>query len=212
MAELRAFIDGLRERSGVPYPLAPTSWASPRRSSRSGPTSPTPATPAASCTSVSARPAPSRAPRRSILNGSPRRQGWLIITRDSQIQDRRAEITAVRDHGARMVALAGKDATSTWTQLEVLMCQWQQSRVTSARPARSSSPQPEPPSRPWPSRSHRSLTSAVCRADRSRERREIAPPGARKVPRFHTNGTHGRRAVAAALHAQRRSRRVADVE
>jgi hypothetical protein len=30
----------------------------------------------------------------------------------------------VRDHGARMVALAGKDATSTWTQLEVLMCQW----------------------------------------------------------------------------------------
>jgi hypothetical protein len=23
-----------------------------------------------------------------------------------------------------MIALAGKEATSTWTQLEVLMCQW----------------------------------------------------------------------------------------
>ena len=29
-----------------------------------------------------------------------------------------------RKHGARMIALAGKQATSTWTQLEVLMCQW----------------------------------------------------------------------------------------
>jgi hypothetical protein len=46
------------------------------------------------------------------------RRGWLIITRDSHIQDRRAEIAAVRDHGARMIALAGKEATSTWTQLE----------------------------------------------------------------------------------------------
>jgi hypothetical protein len=52
------------------------------------------------------------------------RHGWLIVTRDSHIQDRRAELAAVRDHGARMVALAGKEATSTWLQLEVLMTQW----------------------------------------------------------------------------------------
>jgi hypothetical protein len=49
---------------------------------------------------------------------------WLIITRDSHIQDHRAEIAAVRDHGAKMVALSGRDATTTWTQLEVFFRQW----------------------------------------------------------------------------------------
>ena len=34
------------------------------------------------------------------------RQGWLIITRDSRIQDHRAEIEAVRSSSARMIALA----------------------------------------------------------------------------------------------------------
>ena len=52
------------------------------------------------------------------------RQGWLVITRDSRIQTRRAEIAAVRDNKARMVALAGREARDTWSQLEVLMCQW----------------------------------------------------------------------------------------
>ena len=28
------------------------------------------------------------------------------------------------DHGARMVALAGNDARSTWEQLEVVMSRW----------------------------------------------------------------------------------------
>jgi hypothetical protein len=51
-------------------------------------------------------------------------QGWLIITRDSRIQDHRAEISAVREHEAKMVALTGKDARSTWQQLEVFMRQW----------------------------------------------------------------------------------------
>lgn len=50
--------------------------------------------------------------------------GWLIITRDSRIQDRPAELAAVKEHGAKMVALAGKDALGTWRQLEVLFCQW----------------------------------------------------------------------------------------
>lgn len=49
---------------------------------------------------------------------------WLIITRDKKIGANRAEIAAVRDSGARMVALAGSEAIGTWAQLEVLMCQW----------------------------------------------------------------------------------------
>jgi hypothetical protein len=50
--------------------------------------------------------------------------GWLIITRDSRIAINRAEIAAVRDGGARMVALAGPEAVGTWAQLEALRCQW----------------------------------------------------------------------------------------
>jgi PIN like domain len=38
------------------------------------------------------------------------REGWLIVTRDSRIQDHQAEIDAVRLNGARMVVLAGKEA------------------------------------------------------------------------------------------------------
>jgi PIN like domain len=51
-------------------------------------------------------------------------QGWVIIARDSRIQERTAEIEAVRMNGARMVALAGADAKTTWTQLEVFMSRW----------------------------------------------------------------------------------------
>jgi hypothetical protein len=52
------------------------------------------------------------------------REGWLIVTRDSHIQDHRAEIAAVRENGAKMVALAGRDALNTWNPLEVLLTQW----------------------------------------------------------------------------------------
>jgi hypothetical protein len=48
----------------------------------------------------------------------------LIITRDSNIAVNRAEIAAVRESVARMVALAGKEAIGTWAQLEVLMTRW----------------------------------------------------------------------------------------
>ena len=48
-------------------------------------------------------------------------QGWLIITRDKEIQVNRAEIDAVRDNGAKMVNLASQDAKNTWAQLEVLI-------------------------------------------------------------------------------------------
>jgi hypothetical protein len=52
------------------------------------------------------------------------RQQWLIITRDRRIQDRRAEIDAVRTSRARMVTLTAADAVDTFHQLESLMCQW----------------------------------------------------------------------------------------
>lgn len=52
------------------------------------------------------------------------RRQWLIVTRDRNIAVNRAEIAAVRDNGARMVALAGAEAIGTWAQLEVLLCQW----------------------------------------------------------------------------------------
>jgi hypothetical protein len=51
-------------------------------------------------------------------------RGWLIITRDRHIQDHPAEIAAVRDHGAKMVALSAADAGSIWNQLEVVMANW----------------------------------------------------------------------------------------
>jgi PIN like domain len=51
-------------------------------------------------------------------------QGWLIITRDSKIQIHRREITAVRDHGARMVTIVGDEPRGTFAQLEILMSQW----------------------------------------------------------------------------------------
>lgn len=53
-------------------------------------------------------------------------RGWLIITRDHRIQDRRAEIGAVRDSGAKMVNLGSADAGTTWRQMEVLMTRWRE--------------------------------------------------------------------------------------
>jgi len=42
------------------------------------------------------------------------RQGWLIVTRDSKIAENRRELAAVRENGARMVALNQKDAATKW--------------------------------------------------------------------------------------------------
>ena len=52
------------------------------------------------------------------------RRGWLIVTRDNNISQNRAEIAAVRDNGAKMVALNQQDALTKWGQLEVFMTQW----------------------------------------------------------------------------------------
>jgi PIN like domain len=53
-------------------------------------------------------------------------RGWLIITRDKEIQSKLAEKSAVHDHGAKMVNLASVDADRTWTQLEVFMTRWRE--------------------------------------------------------------------------------------
>lgn len=62
------------------------------------------------------------------------RQGWLVLTRDTAIQHNRAEIAAVRDSGARMVALSGPEAGTTWAQLEIIMCQWRRIEALLADP------------------------------------------------------------------------------
>lgn len=59
---------------------------------------------------------------------------WLIITRDSRIREHRAEVEAVKRHGARMVALSGREAVNRWDQLEVLMCQWRRIEALVDRP------------------------------------------------------------------------------
>lgn len=55
--------------------------------------------------------------------------GWLIITRDARIQEHTAEIGAVRESGARMVLLGGREANGTFDQLEVFMSQWRAIRA-----------------------------------------------------------------------------------
>jgi len=51
-------------------------------------------------------------------------RGWLIITRDRRIREHKAEIAAVRDHRAKMVVLTSGEASNTFAQLEIIMCQW----------------------------------------------------------------------------------------
>jgi hypothetical protein len=53
-------------------------------------------------------------------------RGWLIVTLDRHIQSRTAELNAVREHGAKMVNLAGAETTGTWAQLEVLLVRWRE--------------------------------------------------------------------------------------
>jgi uncharacterized protein with PIN domain len=62
------------------------------------------------------------------------RQGWLIITRDRRIQDRPAEVSAVRDHDARRVALSSIEARSTFQQLEIVMSRWRDIENSLTRP------------------------------------------------------------------------------
>ncbi|GEL16932.1 hypothetical protein [Pseudonocardia asaccharolytica] len=47
----------------------------------------------------------------------------------ARIQELTAEIAAVRDSGARMVALGSRDARGTFDQLEVFMSRWRAIQV-----------------------------------------------------------------------------------
>lgn len=51
-------------------------------------------------------------------------RGWLILTRDGQIQAHRSELAAVRENRAKMVALSTEQAFGNFAQLEIVMCQW----------------------------------------------------------------------------------------
>lgn len=61
-------------------------------------------------------------------------RGWLIITRDFNIRENPAERRAVRENGARMVALSGEDAANTWGQLELLMKYWRKIDALATQP------------------------------------------------------------------------------
>ncbi|HTT50870.1 MAG TPA: hypothetical protein VMH35_05695 [Streptosporangiaceae bacterium] len=61
-------------------------------------------------------------------------RGWLIITRDSKIIENRNEINAVRENGAKMVALNQQDARTKWGQLEVFMTRWRDIEPLTAEP------------------------------------------------------------------------------
>lgn len=50
--------------------------------------------------------------------------GWSIITRDTKISRRPAELAAVRKYGAKVFALDGREADHLWAQLEIVMAQW----------------------------------------------------------------------------------------
>jgi hypothetical protein len=60
--------------------------------------------------------------------------GWLIITRDSRIVENYAEIAAVREYNAKMIALNQRDAQTKWGQLEVFMTQWRRIDALAAEP------------------------------------------------------------------------------
>jgi hypothetical protein len=51
-------------------------------------------------------------------------QGWIAITRDSNILDHLSALQAVRNNGLRLVTLSGPDGKYKWTQLEIIMTQW----------------------------------------------------------------------------------------
>ena len=51
-------------------------------------------------------------------------QGWVAITRDSDIQTHVSLMQAVKDRNLRMVTLTGPDCRYPWGQLEITMTQW----------------------------------------------------------------------------------------
>lgn len=52
------------------------------------------------------------------------RLGLTVITRDSQILNKKAEIDAVCAHGVRMAVIATRDTTSKFDQLRIVLRHW----------------------------------------------------------------------------------------
>jgi hypothetical protein len=51
-------------------------------------------------------------------------EGWLTLSRDRNIQDSFAELSAVREHSVKMVCLTGESAKNKWAQLECMFTYW----------------------------------------------------------------------------------------
>jgi predicted nuclease of predicted toxin-antitoxin system len=52
-------------------------------------------------------------------------EDWVLVTRDKKIRRRPAELTAIRDSGAKCVVLAQRADMSTWPLLKRLVCSWE---------------------------------------------------------------------------------------
>lgn len=61
-------------------------------------------------------------------------EGWLIVSRDFNIRGNPSERRAIRDNGAKMVALSGEDAARPWSQLELFMKHWRRIEAALAEP------------------------------------------------------------------------------
>jgi hypothetical protein len=63
-------------------------------------------------------------------------QGWAIITRDTRILRRPAELQLVKQHKARMFTISSTEKLTNWHMLEVLMCNWRaiEARVDKSGP------------------------------------------------------------------------------
>lgn len=53
-------------------------------------------------------------------------RGWAILTRDRRIEQRPAEVAAVRAFGAKLFALTSTEMLDVWHQLEIVMCAWRE--------------------------------------------------------------------------------------
>ena len=145
--ELRFGRPSIRGISTSASTSTPTCWAWRRPSCHSGPTSRIP-TIRGGIVHTRQRPAcPIRSPATPDREWIPlvAAHGWLIIARDSHIEDRRADIAAVRDHGARMIALAGREATSTWASSRSSCVSGARSSAALRSPGPTSTPPPGPP-------------------------------------------------------------------
>lgn len=51
-------------------------------------------------------------------------RGWTIISQDTKIEKRPAELAAVKANSTKLIALSSKEKLDVWRQLEILMCNW----------------------------------------------------------------------------------------